>query len=43
MEILDSIFSMNMLMITLRMAVPLVIASIGSVLCERSGIINLGI
>lgn len=43
MDILESIFSMNMLIATLRMAVPLVIASIGSVLCERSGIINLGI
>ena len=43
MEIFESIFSMNMLMATLRMAVPLAIASIGSVICERSGIINLGI
>ena len=43
MEILESIFSMNMLMATIRMAVPLVLASIGGVLCERSGIINLGI
>lgn len=43
MDIFESIFSMNMLIVTLRMAVPLVIASIGSVLCERSGIINLGI
>lgn len=43
MEIFESIFSMNMLIATLRMAVPLAIASIGSVLCERSGIINLGI
>ena len=30
-------------MATIRMAVPLVLASIGGVLCERSGIINLGI
>ena len=43
MELFESIFSMNMLMATLRMAVPLAIASIGSVICERSGIINLGI
>ena len=43
MEFFESIFSMNMLMATLRMAVPLAIASIGSVICERSGIINLGI
>lgn len=43
MEILESILSMNMLMATLRMAIPLTLASIGGVLCERSGIINLGI
>ena len=43
MDILESIFSMNMLMATLRMAIPLTLASIGGVLCERSGIINLGI
>lgn len=43
MEFFESVFSMNMLIATLRMAVPLAIASIGSVLCERSGIINLGI
>lgn len=34
---------MNMLLATLRMAIPLTLASIGGVLCERSGIINLGI
>nr|WP_055150111.1 MULTISPECIES: ABC transporter permease [Clostridia] len=34
---------MNMLLVTLRMAIPLILASIGSVICERSGIINLGI
>lgn len=43
MEFFESIFSISMLMATLRMAVPLAIASIGSVICERSGIINLGI
>nr|WP_275891980.1 MULTISPECIES: ABC transporter permease [Lachnospiraceae] len=32
-----------MLLVTLRMAIPLILASIGSVICERSGIINLGI
>ena len=43
MEALQSIFSMNMLLATLRLAIPLTLASIGGVLCERSGIINLGI
>ena len=43
MEALLSVFSMSMLLATLRMAIPLTLASIGGVLCERSGIINLGI
>lgn len=34
---------MNTLLVTLRLAIPLILASIGSVICERSGIINLGI
>lgn len=34
---------MSMLLATLRLAIPLTLASIGGVLCERSGIINLGI
>lgn len=40
---LEHLFSMQMLLSTLRMAIPLTLASIGSVICERSGIINLGI
>lgn len=43
MDNLEHLISMNMLLATLRMAVPLILASIGSVICERSGIINLGI
>ena len=43
MENLAHLFSMDMVMVTLRMAIPLILASIGSVICERSGIINLGI
>lgn len=43
MEALQSILSMSMLLATLRLAIPLTLASIGGVLCERSGIINLGI
>ena len=42
MENLEHLLSMNMLLVTLRMAIPLILASIGSVICERSGIINLG-
>lgn len=40
---LQQLFSMNMVMATLRMAIPLTLASIGGTICERSGIINLGI
>ena len=43
MENLAHLFSMDMVMVTLRMAISLILASIGSVICERSGIINLGI
>lgn len=34
---------MSMLLATLRLAIPLTLSSIGGVLCERSGIVNLGI
>ncbi len=40
---LQHLFSMHMVLSTLRLAIPLTLASIGSVICERSGIINLGI
>ena len=43
MDNLEKLISMNMLLVTLRMAIPLILAYIGSVICERSGIINLGI
>ncbi len=43
MNLIHQIFSMNMLLATLRMAIPLTLASIGGVICERSGIINLGV
>lgn len=43
MDNLQQLFSMNMVLATLRMAIPLTLASIGGTLCERSGIINLGI
>lgn len=40
---MEQLFTMNMLFSTLRMAIPLTLASIGGVICERSGIVNLGI
>lgn len=35
MENLAHLFSMDMVMVTLRMAIPLILASIGSVICEE--------
>ena len=43
MDNLSYLFSMNMLLSTLRLAIPLALAAIGGTICERSGIINLGI
>ncbi|RGJ46770.1 ABC transporter permease [Olsenella sp. TM06-36] len=43
MSFLEQLLSMNMVLATLRMAIPLTLGSIGGVLCERSGIVNLGI
>ncbi|MDD7267836.1 MAG: ABC transporter permease [Lachnospiraceae bacterium] len=40
---IEQIFSMGMLLAVLRMAIPLTLGSIGGVLSERCGIINLGI
>lgn len=43
MDNLSYLFSFNMLLSTLRLAIPLALAAIGGTICERSGIINLGI
>ena len=43
MEHITDIFSMEMLASTIRMAIPLILASIGGTICERSGIVNLGL
>lgn len=43
MTILKDIFSMAMLLSTIRMAIPLIFGAIGGTVCERSGIVNLGI
>jgi ABC-type uncharacterized transport system permease subunit len=40
---LSYLFSFNMLLSTFRMAIPLALAAVGGTICERSGIINLGI
>lgn len=40
---LDDIFSVAMLMSTVRMAIPLIFGAVGGTICERSGVVNLGI
>lgn len=40
---LSDIFSIAMLMSTIRMAIPLIFGAVGGTICERSGIVNLGI
>lgn len=43
MNIVGELFSMAMLLSTIRMAIPLIFGSVGGTICERSGIVNLGI
>lgn len=43
MEVLSNVFSIEMLNSTIRMAIPLILASVGGTICERSGVINLGL
>lgn len=42
MEALSSIFSFEMILSTLRLAIPIGLAAVGTSICERAGIINLG-
>lgn len=43
MTLMKELFSMAMLLSTIRMAIPLIFGSVGGTICERSGIVNLGI
>ncbi len=43
MDIFATIFSGSILLLTLRLAVPIILASVGETFCERSGVMNLGI
>lgn len=43
MDNLRYLFSMDMLLSTIRMSIPLALAAVGGTICERSGVINLGI
>lgn len=43
MDILLRLFSPELLMSTLRLSIPLTLAAVGATICERSGVINLGI
>lgn len=43
MDNMEYLFSFNIVLTTLRFAIPLTLAAIGATLCERSGVINLGV
>ncbi len=43
MENLSYLFSFDMILTTIRLAIPIALAAIGGTICERSGIVNLGI
>lgn len=43
MDSLKYIFSFNIVLTMLRFAIPLALAAVGATICERSGIINLGV
>lgn len=38
-----SVFSGGIILLTLRLAIPIILASVGETFCERSGVMNLGI
>ena len=42
-EFLEIIFTAGFWAATIRIACPLILATIGEVLCERAGVLNLGI
>lgn len=43
MDSILSVFSGGILLLTLRLAIPIILASVGETFCERSGVMNLGI
>lgn len=43
MEILTGVFIVGLLAATLRMATPIILAALGEIITERSGILNLGV
>ncbi|MDF2472953.1 MAG: inner-rane translocator [Anaerocolumna sp.] len=43
MEQLSSILTGDFILLTLRLAIPIILAAIGETFCERSGVMNLGI
>ena len=42
-EFIEIIFTAGFWAATIRIACPLILATIGEVLCERAGVLNLGI
>ncbi|ETA81418.1 ABC transporter permease [Youngiibacter fragilis] len=43
MENLTYLFSSDMFLATLRLSIPLTLAAVGATICQRSGVINLGV
>lgn len=42
-ELLDIVLSSSFWVATLRIATPLILGTLGVLLCERAGVLNLGI
>lgn len=40
---LQSIFTLGTLLTTLRLAIPIALAAVGVTICERAGVLNLGV
>lgn len=43
MEALQSVFTLDTLLTTLRLAIPIALAAVGVTICERAGVLNLGV
>jgi ABC-type uncharacterized transport system permease subunit len=43
MDLFDSVLSGDIILVTLRLAIPIILGALGGTICERSGIMNLGL